>query len=756
MAKKPYTASLSPTKGRSAWALIFRHPIRQDRATGRVGRRVRRGLGTSDEAVAQRLCDQLNELLADPKLHDASGRAEAERRFDPLVVEIFFDGVTPEPVDYVAIRDAAIPLPGIDQEYRRVLFLGTTGVGKTTLVRQLIGTDPGRERFPSTSTAKTTVHDMEIVLDDGPWRAVATFVGADEVREYLNECISAAVLAAWRGAPDHEILRRLLNHVDQRFRFNYVLGNGPATDGGDFADDDDGLDDDDEQDQLGLPGGAAALDLDATKEVLERAVEEVRAIASRHGTRLRTELDASDENDERVLDELFEEELDNLLRDDDKAHRLADELLDEIEKRFDLLTSGHVSRTKQGWLVSWTWETEDRSAFIRETSLFSSNYAPFFGRLLTPLVNGVRVAGPFAPTWHESQPKLVLLDGEGLGHTPRSTASVSTTVSRLIQSADAVVLVDNATQPMQAAPIAAMRELIRTGAVRKLILAFTHFDEVKGDNLPTAQARAQHVLAAAENVLASIGEDLGPFAEKGLRTRIEGARVFLGGIQDTLSTGRKSDVRTVKQLKRMLVAVDEVVQRLEPGEVRPVYDRMNLVLAVRSAAEHFLDTWFPILGLTSKPGISKEHWARIKALSRRLAEGWADEYNHLKPVADLRRELIDGLYVFLQNPVQWDGAEPSDDDKLETFNGIADEIGRRMIGLATKRVWNDRASDWRSAYDKRGRGSTFVRAQIIGEDIYRHAAPIPAEVPSPDRNEFLRQVVAEVEHSMKQIGARLR
>ena len=107
----------------------------------------------------------------------------------------------------------------------------------------------------------------------------------------------------------------------------------------------------------------------------------------------------------------------------------------------------------------------------------------------------------------------MLFDGEGLGHTPKSSSSVSTGVSRLIETVDAVVLVDNATQPMQAAALAAMRELVATGNGRKLILAFTHFDEVKGDNLPSTNEKAQHVLASAENVLAAFGEDLGPYAE---------------------------------------------------------------------------------------------------------------------------------------------------------------------------------------------------------------------------------------------------
>ena len=119
-------------------------------------------------------------------------------------------------------------------------------------------------------------------------------------------------------------------------------------------------------------------------------------------------------------------------------------------------------------------------------------------------------------------------------------------------NADAVLLVDNAAQPMQAAPVAAMREVVATGGARKLILGFTHFDEVKGDNLPNASAKAQHVLASAENVLAAIGEELGPFAERALRKRIQDARFFLGGIHEPLDTEKKADLRTVKQLLKLL------------------------------------------------------------------------------------------------------------------------------------------------------------------------------------------------------------
>jgi hypothetical protein len=87
----------------------------------------------------------------------------------------------------------------------------------------------------------------------------------------------------------------------------------------------------------------------------------------------------------------------------------------------------------------------------------------------------------------------------------------------------AVLLVDNAAQPMQAAPVAALKGIAVSGNASKLHVIFTHFDQVKGDNLPGFSDREQHVLATVENVLKSIGDELGPAAERVLRRRIDQA-----------------------------------------------------------------------------------------------------------------------------------------------------------------------------------------------------------------------------------------
>jgi hypothetical protein len=697
------------------------------------------GLGTRDVEDAEQMVEELNQILADRTLWDIGARPTAQKRFDERVVEIFYRDIVPEVTDFFAIRESIIPLPtSTTSDYRQVLLVGTTGGGKTTLVRQLIGTDPVTERFPSTSTAKTTVADTEIVLADGPYRAAVTFLPRDEVRDYIEQCVSAAVLTAFSDGSDDEIRRRLLNHVNQRFRASYILGTGGLAAAGDDKDDD-------EYDDVANVENEPTPELTVTDTLLHGAILRVRAIANSCASHLRAELYQSD-SDNRVIAEIFEESVDELLAEDADCEDLVDQLIDEITKRFDFITHGKFERNKQGWPSHWIWETDDRQSFLKGVSRYSSNYAPYFGTLLTPLVNGIRVSGPFVPTWGDTDYRLVLLDGEGLGHTADSTSSLPTATTRRIDEADAVILVDSATQPMQAAPLAVMKGLVSSGRSSKLLFCFTHFDAVGGDNLRGFQAREEHVIASAENMISKIGQDLGPVAERALRARLQGGRFFVGGIDKVLDPSKKAGSRTIEQLRELLRALDNIVQRPELGEARPVYDRLNLVLAVRKATENFHEAWLARLGKDVNPNIPKEHWARIKALSRRVAEGWDNgEYDTLRPVADLYTELTGKIYGSIQTPLRWTATVPADDVQLAVFEAFAGKISTSLLDLCARKIRDEKQGEWQSAYYERGNGSTYRRATIIARDIYGQAAPIPDSTPSPDQNVFLHEVLRVVE-----------
>jgi hypothetical protein len=733
--------------------VIFRHPARLDAATGKAGRRVRKGLGTSDDARADELVDQLNEMLRTEAYWEPSARDAAAARFDARAVEIFFDGLEASDINFSAVRDESLPLP---RDHRKVLLLGTTGAGKTTVVRQILGTDPLTERFPSTSTAKTTIADTELILtDDATFRAVVTFASRDEVIDHLTDNVSEAALAAFRNRNDDELRRRLLDHVNQRFRFSYILGRPNMTGDDDDLDDDLVDDEADSDDALAIElEDFGTVDLAVTQEVVSRAIEDVRAVVAAHADEVRATL-AEDEGDERIIEEYIEENLDTEIRQSEEFHRVVDSLVDEVEKRFALLDPAHLQRNRQGWPVSWSWWSDDREAFIKAVTRFSSNYAPFFGRLLTPLVNGVRVSGPFLPTWMDTVPPLVLIDGEGLGHTPNSAATLSTPVAKRLEEVDRVLLVDNAAQPMQAAPVAALKAIAASGNSSKLTYLFTHFDQVEGDNLPRFSDREIHVLSSVENVIAAIGDELGPVASRSLAQRLERSRFFVGDMQEPLDARRKAQARTIGQLRELLSTLAKDEEAIELGAIRPVYDRMNLSLAVAEAAKSFHASWRGMLGIDFNKDIPKEHWTRVKALTRRLAEGWADEYDTLKPVADLRYQLQVQILLMLQRPVRWEGGEPDEDEKQQLINEISNAITKELFSLTERRLKDDVRLGWQEAYAQSGPGSTFVRARIVASQVYEQGAPIPTVTASPDQNQFLHSVAGIVTKAAQEFDLEL-
>lgn len=224
MKERKYTASKSRAQGRSGWTVTYRHPVCRDEA-GRVGAKVRRGLGTSDDGEADELVAQMNELLGDESYWNVTERTRAEQRYDEVVVRAFYEPMkSPTGADPTDIREKEMPMPGKTEGYSRIMLIGTTGAGKTSLLRQMIGSHPTRDRFPSTSTGKTTIADIEVISADGEFQAVVTFFPRRLVRTYVTESLSEACKTAWQEGTDERVMRELLNHRDQRFRLSYLLG----------------------------------------------------------------------------------------------------------------------------------------------------------------------------------------------------------------------------------------------------------------------------------------------------------------------------------------------------------------------------------------------------------------------------------------------------------------------------------------------------------------------------------------------------
>lgn len=733
-----YRAGKNRSQLRKGWCVIFNHPLRRDDRGKPL--RVRGGLNTKDDAEADSLVEQMDRLLTNASYWMPAARDRALRDgIDARVVKIFFDNMEATPVDSWALRDEAIPIPGREEGYVRVQLLGPTGAGKTTLLRQIIGTDPETERFPSTSTAKTTIFDIEIVCTEAPYRAVVSFLSNDRSRAYIEDCVVAAASAAAEGSDKSVVARRFLEHTEQRFRLSYLLGSMSAPENGG---DDDGEDDETERKE---PSEIADEDRRQLVERLQSYVIRLTAIGEAARTRLANEFDLSSQSLGLADRDAFLELLEETLREDDDVKSVVDEVLEDVETRFTFLNVGDLERDRSGWPTRWTYESDERADFIRTITRFSSNYAPMFGRLLTPLVQGMRVAGPFVPEWHNKDdvPRLVIMDGEGIGHTPESAASISTAVTKRFDRSDVILLVDNATQPMVAGPLALLRSLASSGHEEKLVVVFTHFDQVRGDNLPNRESKKDHVRMSLENALRGVGETLTPGLARSLRRNLENRVFFVGGIDYTLSAEKRS---TLAELRSLMEVITEALPPAPEVTAVPVYDLAYLVLAANGAAEQFHESW--------ETRLPSEHWTRIKALSRRFGIFQEDEYDTLRPAADLIKFITEQARRFIENPRSWEPSKPSDEESQVAVNQVAREFFSRLHVLVPERLMLTQLHEWQSAYELRGAGSGSKRKDSL-KSIYNAAARVSGPFPVPEAADFLDSIREVFREAAKAASAKV-
>jgi hypothetical protein len=726
--------------------MSFRHPLRKD-PRGKQGRKVRRGLGTAQEVRAEALISEMNLLLGDVGWHSISKRAEAERRFDPIVVRAFYDDIETPPTNSWEVRNAVIRLLGSADGYTRAMLIGTTGAGKTSLLRHLIGSHPDRDRFPSTSASRTTISDIEIITsEDESYHAIVTFFNEWAVHTYVHECVADACAALWDECTDERLAERLLTHRDLRFRLGYIIGSwkqsiARAAEGDDdwaYGDENEDSDEPDETDSV-LPTNA---DVDRMQVVLASFLGRIRGLAREAKQRLNSDLNVDLEtltgSEKEAAQDLFEDIVQSASDFDD----LVNDIMDEIKERFGGITIGKLHAHPNGWPQSWEFKSTTREEFVRAVRRFSSNYAPAFGTLLTPLVDGIRIRGQLFPAFVERFPKLVLIDGEGLGHVGDPAAGVASRIARRFGDVDVILLVDSAKAPMLEAPTSVLRAIAASGYQKKLAIAFTHFDLVRGQaNLPTFEAQRAHVLSSVHQKLTNLKDIVGQPAVRAIERDLAD-RCFMLGFLDRQITEKNRG--PVKELVRLIDFCEAAIEHDELTEICPIYDTAGLVLAIQAATTDFHTRWDTILGFKRSGNIRTAHWGEIKALNRRVVLDTDHcEYKDLKPVADLVARLSESVTKFLDNPIRWKPRIPSDAEAEEAISRVQRAVYERLHGFVEAKLLRVPRAQWTAAFDYRGRGSTFDRAKVI-QTIYESSAPVPGPALDARSERFLREVRALV------------
>jgi GTPase Era involved in 16S rRNA processing len=740
--KMAYTASLRQNPGRTSWLVEFRHPLKFDKG-GKPGRKVRKGLGDCSEEQARSLIGQLNQLLKDESLWSEDTKSVLQLGFDARVIEIFYDNLEVQPAMHREIREQYIPFPAKDAS-RRVLLLGRTGAGKTTLLRQLIGSDNKSDRFPSTSTNRTTTCEIEVISTEKNFSAVVTFMSEDEVRFKVDELVSSAILEAVNGANQRKIARVFLEDRDQRFRLKYLLGdfkgenNDEADPYAEPSSEEETSDDNDGETQV-------VIDSDELQNKLTSFLHSIKQIATATKEKVEQEQKKLAEMSGQKKNEALDLIQSGVEASDDFIN-LVSEVMEEIRSKFSFMPSGELVKSPTSWVKVWTLDEEpDREKFIEAVKYFSANADNLWGTLVSPLVTGIRVQGSFFPKWAQDKQPIVLIDTEGLGHKASAEGNLPNSIVDWFDQVDAILLVDKSTDSMASSVGKALETIAATGHTQKLMVAFTHMDELEGDNLLAFQAKKDHLRNSIRNAIANqVEKQLTSEVAQYMENHLEENTFFLG----FLGSKKEDDLKKVKsELSKMF---DSLIKLSSPDSSTafPEYSFDNLVLAIREGIERFRGQWKAILGLSAEPTTNPAPWQSLKALNRRYAEGWDDGF-HLKPTADLRDFLSVVISKFLENPIEW-----KDCVNLEGKRVVVDQIKAKFTNQLI--VWTEQQlrkkphSEWSIAHQYSGQGSTVKRTQAI-ESIYERWTPIPTSTGNLEVQEFINEIKDLVKNAINEV-----
>lgn len=722
-----YTATAKRNPGRQAWLVEFRHPLRNE--GGKPGKKTRKGLGTSDEARAQHLVGQLNQLLANGAFWSLGARAEAAKLFEPEVLEIFYGEIEPRALDARPLRDKLLPLPAREDGYAKVVMLGVPGAGKTTLIRQLIGTHPKREAFPSTSLNRTTTFPTELVLMKGGFEAVVTFMSEHETRFEVEECVSAAVVDAVEG-DRKQVARTLLEKSDMRFRLKYLLGDiiDTADDDDPYASDQPEDSDDDEP-----TSALSAEELQRNAELVGDYVNRVFAIAAKFSSAVEAvhgPLSQMSGSDRAAALELVEEQADA----SEEFLELVSDILDELRQKFDGVAVGRFERTNTGWPKAWLLKTrpEGRAEFISTLRVFAGISDRFWGKLLTPLVNGMRVQGPFGAKWATTEPRLVLMDTEGLGHKANATADLPEQTASLLHEADVILLVDSAKNGMtNYAAGKALEGVANAGLTRKLAMVFTHMDMAAESGLKGQRLHDQ-IFSGLRNVVDNqLAKSVTADSARYLLERLQNNTFYVGRLDRAEPKGAEPELN--KLLDHLMAEQPPVVKPVSVPEYNPAF----LVMAIQEAAQDFRKRWQGILNIAHDTEHKPKPWQTIKALSRRYAENWGENFE-LRPTANLRTALESAISRYLESPISWSG-DPTPEQKRDAIERLKNAVARQLPDLARRRLRENPQPAWNEAWMPRGLGSTATRRLLI-EGIYQRWVPIPEARGDQLVLEFIKEI----------------
>ena len=341
-----------------------------------------------------------------------------------------------------------------------------------------------------------------------------------------------------------------------------------------------------------------------------------------------------------------------------------------------------------------------------------------------------------------------------MGHIPDTTSNLPFETISKFKTSDAIVLVDNAQNPMQSPPYAVIKSTAISGHYKKLFICFTHFDYVKGDNLPYEEDKRDHIYSSVDNLLGNLENELGYEVKKFLVNHLINSTFFLANLDEKYNQDEKYSWSN-NQLIDLMNRLETMIHPVPVVAAEPTYDTSTILFKLKKASDRFHNIWEGYL-YGNISSIKKMHFTQVKALTLRLGYGGQTGYKDFKPVSDFWASLNEQISGFLASPIGWSPSNPTEEQKLNKIDELKQKISAKIEKYAIEKMKNQRIPDWQIAYDDfSGRGSAILRAKKI-DSIYYNVIPLVSDDMGSITKDFIRDILNIISETIIDSGGTLK
>ncbi len=538
-------------------------------------------------------------------------------------------------------------------DLKKIYLMGATGAGKSSLIQHIIGTT--QQGFPSATQRRTTLATTEYVIQkDLPFQTTIILKGKAEIEASIEALIQAAILKAMVDTSQlDDVIYELQQSADERFKLKYIISPETFTAKAQFL-----LDE--------------VFPLVEGRDINDETLFSGAEIAA---------------NIKQVIDDFLAEITANVKKTNGED--------------IPLFAGKHL-------IID---DIKDKEKFILANKILLGNE---FGSI-SVLVDYVRIEGDLLADWFDDDLELVLIDGEGIGHSLSDKAdTLSSRHFDYFNFCNNILLLGDAEDPFTNGAQGAIEAIYLSGYQDKLKLAFSKTDKIEQSDVNGYLRRNIANLKAA-------------LKKQEINFDIDNTETY----QFASLNKENLDPASKVAIGQLLTHISNIPK----GPFVPLEYDFNLFFADFDR-DKTID-WL-------QRHINNEHWTTIKSLAKAIFNTNPNIQIQITAIilGTLNSFITYEINLFLKR------SDELQSEINDSKNHIKQKMLSKTLPYIAIELFFAKQHLWQQAYEKSGKGSDKARKEFIINHIIKDI------LPSRDDTEKFEQFKQKMKSLLIESGAK--